>query len=222
MPRRIAPPSSHLGCASRSYERGPSLGRSTSSTPCPMGRETPPCGGDANPDDTACRESIGWLHSLGVRAPKKHYIGRNPARCGCTYPSASKLNCVNAGPLRPSRCVNREASFLIRSQNNLGNRPVEITGAARPNAVPVTAGATYQRGAWTTSAVRGMTRAKASRAARIRCSGEARTRCVTELGLLVYDFRPRARRPKGQRGLRGSVNDGLNVRERMAARGGTV
>jgi hypothetical protein len=113
-------------------------------------------------------------------------MGATLAWCRCTYPSAWKLACVNTGELHPRRCADREAFFLIRSQNNLGNRQVEITPAAGLNTVPVTAcGVCHSMDAPTWRA-RTLAGAKASRVPRVRRSGVARTLCVTELGLLVY------------------------------------
>jgi len=71
-----------------------------------------------------CRQrfagSIVRVRSLGVRALEQRFATIFVVVCGCTYASACRARGTYPPVIRQSRCICREASFLIRRSNNSG------------------------------------------------------------------------------------------------------
>ena len=146
-----------------------------------------------------CTRSIEEGRSLGVPALAQRFATFRRVACGCTYPSSAWLKFGYPAAIRQTRCIRREASFLIRRSNNSAGRLARGSRRApersachglRRVPAPGAPGRTKTDGR----------AGGASRTSRARRSGRPCPTSVTELGFLAYESGREARRPKGQRG----------------------
>ena len=69
-----------------------------------------------------CMRSIEEGRSLGLPALTQRFATIRRVACGCTYPSSPWLKFGYPAAIRQTRCIRREASFLIRRSNNSAGR----------------------------------------------------------------------------------------------------
>ncbi len=69
-----------------------------------------------------CMRSIEEGRSLGLPALAQRFATIRRVACGCTYPSSPWLKFGYSRAIRQTRCIRREASFLIRRSNNSAGR----------------------------------------------------------------------------------------------------
>ena len=114
MRRGAALPSSQLGLTGALGAPSPSIGRSSSSTPCRLGREA--C--------APCRHriirSIVEVRSLGVPAHAQRFATFGDVVRGCTYASSVCIEIGYMPSIGQARCIHTNAFFLIRRSNNSG------------------------------------------------------------------------------------------------------
>jgi hypothetical protein len=143
--------------------------------------------------------SIEEGRSLGLPALTQRFATIRRVACGCTYPSSPWLKFGYSAAIRQTRCIRREASFLIRRSNNSAGRLARGSRRVRERSACHGLGRVPAHGA----PGRGTTDGRAEGACRAlpaRRSGGPCPTSVTELGFLAYESGREARRPKGQRG----------------------
>jgi hypothetical protein len=178
MRRGAAPPSSQLGLSGAPGAPGPSIGRSSSSTPC-RGRVEKSPRGERRTLQVPLQRVKSAPPVVRSAGHGGSYAGAAAVARGCTYPSAALRKGGYPGVARVSWCICPDAFFLIRSANNLGSAKV-LQGQPCSGAVTEMALRGSRMCVIKTTANAAET-ASPGRGSHVRCSAAITAPIVTEL-----------------------------------------